>query len=180
MTRIQKRCWFCRRSYDLLFGSVKMQALRFFMSSNLTVHGLKVTNSPQFHFRFDNCQNVHVETLNIRSPASSPNTDGIHIENTNNVQIYNSLVSSGNCRVTFSFSKQDSFSAAINAPPFLSPGDDCISIGAGSYNVHINNVTCGPSHGIRYTHRAFSHKCYQVRQLHREAAGWPMSSSLNL
>ncbi|KAJ4822332.1 hypothetical protein Tsubulata_013477 [Turnera subulata] len=96
-------------------------AIRFFMSSNLTVHGLTVRNSPQFHFRFDNCQNVHVERLNIKSPASSPNTDGIHIENTNNVQIYNSLVSNG---------------------------DDCISIGAGSYNVDIQNMTCGPSHGI--------------------------------
>ncbi|KAF5746692.1 polygalacturonase [Tripterygium wilfordii] len=96
-------------------------AIRFFMSSNLTVKGLKIKNSPQFHFRFDNCQNVHVESLSIKSPAESPNTDGIHIENTNNVQIYNSLISNG---------------------------DDCVSIGAGSYNVDIRNITCGPSHGI--------------------------------
>ncbi|POO02915.1 Glycoside hydrolase [Trema orientale] len=96
-------------------------AIRFFMSSNLTVKGLRVKNSPQFHFRFDGCQNVHIESLWIKSPAQSPNTDGIHIENTNNVGIYNSLISNG---------------------------DDCISIGAGCYNVDIKNVTCGPSHGI--------------------------------
>lgn len=96
-------------------------AIRFFMSSNLTVKGLKVKNSPQFHFRFDGCQNVHIELLNIKAPAGSPNTDGIHIENTNNVKIYNSAVSNG---------------------------DDCISIGAGSYNIDIRNITCGPSHGI--------------------------------
>lgn len=29
-------------------------------------------------------------------------------------------------------------------------GDDCVSIGAGTANVDIRNVTCGPSHGIRY------------------------------
>ncbi|CBI39645.3 hypothetical protein VitviT2T_020790 [Vitis vinifera] len=96
-------------------------AIRFFTSSNLTVQGLKIKNSPQFHFRFDNCQNVHIDLLNIKAPAESPNTDGIHIENTNGVKIYNSIVSNG---------------------------DDCVSIGAGCHNVDIRNITCGPSHGI--------------------------------
>ncbi|RDY06437.1 Polygalacturonase, partial [Mucuna pruriens] len=96
-------------------------AIRFFMSSNLRVEGLIVKNSPKFHFRFDDCQNVHVEKLIIKSPALSPNTDGIHIENTNDVNIYNSVISNG---------------------------DDCVSIGAGCYNVDIRNITCGPSHGI--------------------------------
>lgn len=80
-----------------------MQAIRFFMSSNLRVQGLRVKNSPQFHFRFDNCQNVHVEMLSIIAPASSPNTDGIHIESTNNVQIYNSIVSNGNSNRLYLF-----------------------------------------------------------------------------
>ncbi|KAK4743544.1 hypothetical protein SAY87_001545 [Trapa incisa] len=96
-------------------------ALRFFMSNNLTVQGLKIKDSPQFHFRFDGCQNVLVQSLTIKAPALSPNTDGIHIENTNNVEIYDSIISTG---------------------------DDCVSIGAGCYNVHIRNITCGPSHGI--------------------------------
>ncbi|TYH38992.1 hypothetical protein ES332_D12G148700v1 [Gossypium tomentosum] len=96
-------------------------AISFFMSSNLTVQGLKVKDSPQFHFRFDGCQNVHVESLHITAPALSPNTDGIHIANTNGVQIYNSVISNG---------------------------DDCVSIGSGCYDVDIRNLTCGPGHGI--------------------------------
>ncbi|KAK9139112.1 hypothetical protein Scep_008793 [Stephania cephalantha] len=95
--------------------------LRFFMSNNLTVKGFKILNSPQFNFRFDNCKNVHIESLIIKAPSLSPNTDGIHIENTNNVGIYNSVISNG---------------------------DDCVSIGSGCYNVDIRNITCGPSHGI--------------------------------
>ncbi|XP_075642948.1 polygalacturonase At1g48100 [Castanea sativa] len=96
-------------------------AIRFFMSSNLSVKGLKIKNGPQFHFRFDNCKNVHVESIYITAPASSPNTDGIHIENTNDVRIYNSVISNG---------------------------DDCVSIGSGCYDVDIRNITCGPGHGI--------------------------------
>nr|GMD40654.1 polygalacturonase At1g48100-like [Ipomoea batatas] len=96
-------------------------AIRFFTSSNLTVQDLKMKNSPLFHFRFDNCHDVHIDSLYIKAPPNSPNTDGIHIENTYDVTIHNSIVSNG---------------------------DDCISIGAGCYNVDIRNMTCGPSHGI--------------------------------
>uniref|UniRef100_A0A0A9EY08 Polygalacturonase n=1 Tax=Arundo donax TaxID=35708 RepID=A0A0A9EY08_ARUDO len=96
-------------------------ALRFFMSNNVTVQGLKVQNSPEFHFRFDSCRGVLVSGLSISSPANSPNTDGIHVENTQDVLIANTAVSNG---------------------------DDCVSIGAGTLNIHIENVTCGPGHGI--------------------------------
>ncbi|TVU21305.1 hypothetical protein EJB05_30933, partial [Eragrostis curvula] len=97
-------------------------ALRFFQSNGVTVQGLKVQNSPEFHFRFDGCRGVEVRGLSITSPALSPNTDGIHVENTTDVRISDTAVSNG---------------------------DDCISIGAGALNVHIENVTCGPGgHGI--------------------------------
>lgn len=72
-----------------------MQAIRFFMSNNLRVEGIRIKNSPQFHFRFDGCRNVHIESIYITAPALSPNTDGIHIENTNNVEIFNSVISNG-------------------------------------------------------------------------------------
>ncbi|KAG0496528.1 hypothetical protein HPP92_001219 [Vanilla planifolia] len=83
-------------------------ALCFLRSSNLKVYGLKFQNSPQFHLRFDGCNNVVVDSITINSPAQSPNTDGIHMANSNNVEVYNSVISNG---------------------------DDCISIGSGSFNV---------------------------------------------
>lgn len=95
--------------------------IRFFMSCNVTVRDLRIENSPQFHIKFDGCEGVHIEGLSINSPAFSPNTDGVHIENTRSVAIYNSMISNG---------------------------DDCISIGTGCADVDIQNVTCGPGHGI--------------------------------
>lgn len=80
---------------EFIYLYVTMQAMRFFMSSNVTVHGLKIRNSPQFHFRFDNCRNVLIDTIVINSPHLSPNTDGIHVENSANVGIYNSVISNG-------------------------------------------------------------------------------------
>lgn len=69
--------------------------IRFFMSSNLKVNGLKIQNSPQFHMKFDGCQGVLIDKLYISSPKLSPNTDGIHVENSKDVGIYNSMISNG-------------------------------------------------------------------------------------
>ncbi|KAG7553306.1 Glycoside hydrolase family 28 [Arabidopsis thaliana x Arabidopsis arenosa] len=97
-------------------------ALRFFMSSNVTVKGLSIKNSPQVHLKLDGCLVVHINSIRVISPSSSPNTDGIHIENSKSVEIYNSVISNG---------------------------DDCVSIGPGSYDIDIRNLTCGPGgHGI--------------------------------
>ncbi|KAK4800694.1 hypothetical protein SAY86_021181 [Trapa natans] len=95
--------------------------IRFFMSTNLAISGLQIQNSPQFHVKFDGCEGVLIDKLSISSPKLSPNTDGIHIENTRSVGIYNTMVANG---------------------------DDCISIGPGCSDLDIEGVTCGPSHGI--------------------------------
>nr|XP_029145957.1 uncharacterized protein LOC112721022 isoform X2 [Arachis hypogaea] len=48
---------------------------------NLKVSGLKIQNSTQFHMIFNGCQGVQIDRLSISSPKLSPNTDGIHVEN---------------------------------------------------------------------------------------------------
>lgn len=100
---------------------VKPTALRFYGSFNPIVTGITIQNSPQFHLKFDNCNGVLVHDVSISSPGDSPNTDGIHLQNSKDVLIYSST---------------------------LACGDDCISIQTGCSNVYVHNVNCGPGHGI--------------------------------
>ncbi|KAF3431247.1 hypothetical protein FNV43_RR25977 [Rhamnella rubrinervis] len=110
-----------RSSLSGKMPSVKPTALRFYGSFNVTVTGIKIQRSPQCHLKFDNCIGVLVHDMSISSPGDSPNTDGIHLQNSKDVLIHSSS---------------------------LACGDDCISIQTGCSNVYIHDVNCGPGHGI--------------------------------
>ncbi|XP_072984341.1 polygalacturonase At1g48100-like isoform X1 [Typha latifolia] len=101
--------------------NIRPTALRFYGSTNVTVSGITIQNSPQFHLKFDSCQAVVVHGITVSSPGDSPNTDGIHLQNSVGVTIHHSD---------------------------LACGDDCISIQTGCSNVYIHDVNCGPGHGI--------------------------------
>ncbi|XP_029126788.1 polygalacturonase isoform X3 [Cajanus cajan] len=96
-------------------------ALTFYGCDDLIVENLTIENAQQIHVSFQDSVNVKVSGLNVTSPEDSPNTDGIHVTNTQNIQISNSVIGTG---------------------------DDCISIVHGSRNVEAINITCGPGHGI--------------------------------
>ncbi|KAK8282655.1 hypothetical protein V6Z12_D08G041400 [Gossypium hirsutum] len=64
---------------------------------------------------------VHASKLNIKAPKDSPNTDGIRIQHSTNVTIASSIIKTG---------------------------DDCIAIGDGPKYININQIFCGPGHGI--------------------------------
>ncbi|KAI9082592.1 hypothetical protein K1719_035461 [Acacia pycnantha] len=96
-------------------------SLKFNMMSNVIVDGISSVNSKQFHFHIHESKNFTARRLTITAPGNSPNTDGIHIGSSNVVTVSDSVIGTG---------------------------DDCISIGEGSTNVTIFNVTCGPGHGI--------------------------------
>ncbi|KAF3444640.1 hypothetical protein FNV43_RR14333 [Rhamnella rubrinervis] len=99
----------------------KPTALRFYGSSGVTVTGITIQNSQQTHLKFDDCTNVQVSSIGVSSPADSPNTDGIHLQNSQGVTIFSSN---------------------------LACGDDCVSVQTGCSNVYIHDVNCGPGHGI--------------------------------
>ncbi|KAL3720268.1 hypothetical protein ACJRO7_005148 [Eucalyptus globulus] len=101
--------------------TTKPTALRFYGSSDVTVTGITIQNSPQMHLKFDSCTNVQVFDISISSPGDSPNTDGIHLHNSQNVLIHS-------CN--------------------LACGDDCVSIQTGCSNIYIHDINCGPGHGI--------------------------------
>ena len=64
-----------------------------------------------------------MEGLRVVAPASSPNTDGFH------VQMSAGVVISG---------------------ADIQTGDDCVSVGEGAADLLIDQVNCGPGHGIRF------------------------------
>lgn len=73
-----------------------MQALTFYNLKNLNVKNLRVRNAQQIQISIEKCNNVDVKNVEISAPDDSPNTDGIHITNTQNIRVSNSDIGTGN------------------------------------------------------------------------------------
>ncbi|XVE52344.1 hypothetical protein DITRI_Ditri02bG0115400 [Diplodiscus trichospermus] len=111
--------WACKASNTNCPSGVT--TLSFTNSNNIKIHGLRSLNSQMFHIVINGCENVHVQGVKIIAAGNSPNTDGIHVQLSKNVEIIKCSIKTG---------------------------DDCISIGPGTNNLWIEQVTCGPGHGI--------------------------------
>ncbi|KAI9126708.1 hypothetical protein K1719_002304 [Acacia pycnantha] len=96
-------------------------SLEFTNSKNILVAGLTSLNSQMFHIVIHQCQHVKVQSVKVTAPGNSPNTDGIHIRGSDDVTILSSNIQTG---------------------------DDCVSIGPGTTNLWVENIACGPGHGI--------------------------------
>ncbi|XP_016504883.1 polygalacturonase-like [Nicotiana tabacum] len=113
------RLWACKNSGK---GCPKgATTLAFYNSNNIGISGLTSQDSQMFHILFDGCHKAKLQGLKISAPGNSPNTDGIHLQSSTDVTILNSHIGTG---------------------------DDCISIGPGNSNLWIENIACGPGHGI--------------------------------
>ncbi|KAJ6677547.1 hypothetical protein OIU85_008151 [Salix viminalis] len=111
--------WSCKNSgKDCPSGAT---SLEFSNSNNIAITGLASLNSQMFHIVINACQNVEVQGVKVSAAGDSPNTDGIHVQASTGVTILNSRIGTG---------------------------DDCVSIGPGTSNLWIENVGCGPGHGI--------------------------------
>ncbi|KAL5548522.1 hypothetical protein UlMin_003753 [Ulmus minor] len=96
-------------------------SLRLDFVTNASIKYINLINSKNFHMNIFSSHDLKLNHIRITAPKNSPNTDGIHIADSTNLQILNSIISTG---------------------------DDCISIGPGTHDVDINNIECGPGHGI--------------------------------
>lgn len=96
--------------------------MTFNWANNIVISGLTSINSRQTHIVINGCRKVLVENVKVIAPDQSPNTDGIHVQSATDVTIAGST---------------------------MQTGDDCISIGAGTYNLLMTNLKCGPGHGVR-------------------------------
>ncbi|CAK9133335.1 unnamed protein product [Ilex paraguariensis] len=96
-------------------------SLVFNFVDNTRIRGITSLNSKAFHLQIFGSNNVTIEHVTITAPGDSPNTDGIHVGRSVGVNITDTTISTG---------------------------DDCISIGDGTQQIHITKVSCGPGHGL--------------------------------
>ncbi|XP_028803144.1 polygalacturonase-like [Neltuma alba] len=101
----------------------KMLTMNFGFSflNNSVIRDVTSKDSKNFHVNVLGCNNIEFNNFKVSAPEDSPNTDGIHVGRSTDVRILHSSIGTG---------------------------DDCISLGDGSVNVTVEDVTCGPGHGI--------------------------------
>ncbi|KAF3341755.1 exopolygalacturonase [Carex littledalei] len=97
------------------------KSVMFVNLNDTIIYGMNSVNPKFFHIGVLQSNNFYASEMYIEASEDSPNTDGIHIERSSGVTIHD---------------------------VFIGTGDDCISIGQGSIDILISNVTCGPGHGI--------------------------------
>ncbi|KAL0431112.1 UNVERIFIED_CONTAM: Polygalacturonase [Sesamum radiatum] len=95
--------------------------LSFNFINNSIIQDVTTKDSKNFHVNCISSHNVTFRRFTISAPGDSPNTDGIHLGRDTMINIVDSIIKTG---------------------------DDCISIGDETKELHIQNVTCGPGHGI--------------------------------
>ncbi|KAK3003617.1 hypothetical protein RJ639_017994 [Escallonia herrerae] len=95
--------------------------MRFDFVSNSKVNHIRSIDSKNAHFNLFACTNMNMSHIRIITPSWAPNTDGIHIGSSSNIQISHSIIGTG---------------------------DDCIAMVSGSQDIDISDVICGPGHGI--------------------------------
>ena len=99
-------------------------------SSNLTLSGVTLQNSPKFHLFFQNCSNIDVHGITIRAPSNSPNTDGIDPKSCTHVRISDCDISTGDDNVAITSNSRTGF-----APPT-------------SNDTEVYNCRFGAGHGV--------------------------------
>ena len=71
------------------------QALKLVRCNNLEVSRISSKDSPQMHVAILESSGVNVWGLTVTAPGSSPNTDGIHIGQSQNVRVAGSRIGTG-------------------------------------------------------------------------------------
>ncbi|XP_021739539.1 polygalacturonase-like [Chenopodium quinoa] len=89
--------------------------------NNSRIDNMNFVNSKGSHIKLYGCKNVTITQIHISAPPNSPNTDGINIAFSRQIQVTDSKISTG---------------------------DDCISLLPGAEDVNITDTRCGPGHGI--------------------------------
>lgn len=63
--------------------------------NNLKISGITSKDSPKNHISIDSCNIVVISNIQLFAPENSPNTDGIDISTSTNVEISKSTIGTG-------------------------------------------------------------------------------------
>ncbi|WCJ19819.1 Pectin lyase-like superfamily protein [Euphorbia peplus] len=129
----------CKHDNNKQYCGKRATGLIISHSENIRIENLNFKDSPQMHIAFERSNWVYASNLTINAPGDSPNTDGIHLQHATNIFIRDSIIKTG---------------------------DDCISISDGSSHVDINNIKCGPGHGISIGSLGIKGKEEKVEYVH--------------
>ncbi|KAK1293358.1 Exopolygalacturonase [Acorus calamus] len=88
---------------------------------NTNITGITLKDGKGFNMAVHKSKHICIDHIHIKAPPESPNTDGIHVSGSDHVSITNAQIG---------------------------VGDDCVSVGQGTTNLLVSQVTCGPGHGI--------------------------------
>nr|QDK56815.1 polygalacturonase [Mangifera indica] len=102
--------WACKNSGKGCPGGAT--SISFMNSNNVVINGLTSLNSQLYHIIFNGCNYVKMQGVRISASGTSRNTDGIHVQLSTGVSIYNTRIATG---------------------------DDCVSVGPGTTNLWIEN-----------------------------------------
>ncbi|CAH2046421.1 unnamed protein product [Thlaspi arvense] len=75
-----------------LSASKRPTQLRFQGCSNLQIIGITSVNSPRNHISISNCKDVDITKIELVAPDLSPNTDGVNIADSSNVNIFDTKI----------------------------------------------------------------------------------------
>ncbi|PKI75740.1 hypothetical protein CRG98_003883 [Punica granatum] len=114
-------------------------AMKFLSCNASSLTNINFINSSQAHILISGSHYFKVDNLLIEAPWNSPNTDGIHIQSSEQITISNTMIRTG---------------------------DDCVSIGDYTSNIHISSSICGPGHGVSIGSLGRSGNVVQVEDIH--------------
>ena len=69
--------------------------MKFHLCNNIQVGGLRIVNSPSRFLSISHCDNVLISNLHINNPETSPNTDGMDLTHSTNIQVKDCQISTG-------------------------------------------------------------------------------------
>lgn len=109
-------------------GMIKFQDCK-----DVTVRGIRITNSPKFTIAFHSCSNVLVRNIYLKSSLDSPNTDGVDVVNSSDVLITDSYMETGDDAVCLKSTRSSGMVARVHVSNCTLISDDtALKLGTGS------------------------------------------------